>query len=188
MRKPRDSQRQAVYDWEKRAGLWTQRPSQSELLSLAECRTLVERVWVGYTGNTKNVPVLKDGRGRRRAAYHWDDNSIRMPKWSRQAGMVVHEVAHAIMSWKAEGAARMCIDAEKFASHGPEFVRVLCELHVAFMGADPKALVAAMKPVTVMKYDMRADKVRTSKTRSVKMAGCMELPWRRNPAVLAVAA
>lgn len=157
---PRDSQRQAVYDWEKRCELWVLKPI--EVLTLDAVRELTSRVWTGYTGNTKNVPIVRDGRGRRRACYAWDDNSVRFPKWSRQPCMVLHEVAHAIMCWKVEGPARMNLGKEQYASHGPLFVRIYCELLVAFLGYKPEDLLREL----------------TAGKRNVYISDCNDLPWR----------
>lgn len=157
-RRPRDSQRSAVYAWERRVGLVG---NSHPKISLEECRALVEKLWVGYMGSSKNMPTVTDGRGRRSACYSPSDNSLRLPVWSRQEGVVAHEVAHAIVDWKI---VRAWNQNRKHAAHGPEFVRVFCELAVAFQGWDPKVLLEGL----------------TSGKRNVRISAPCELPWRRS--------
>jgi hypothetical protein len=157
LKRPRDSQRSAVYAWERRVGLVSDRPKAAPL-SLDDVRTLAEKLWVGYMGSKKNMPTVKDGRGRRSACYAPSDNSLRFPKWGRQEGVVAHEVAHAIVDWKMGR-----LKNRAHAAHGPEFVRVFCELAVAYQGWNPEQLLAEM-PLG---------------KRKVRISGVNEVPWRR---------
>lgn len=155
--RPRDSQRQAVYDWEKRVGCWEFSASKPDLLTHKEIETLVHKLWTGYTGNI-NVPKVGRSHGRRgRACYKTRSHEVVFPKWARQPGMVAHEVAHAIVAKKSLGC------EVRLAAHGPEFVRVYCELLVSFLGFDPMALKSEL----------------TKGKRRVKIARTDALPWRQ---------
>ena len=107
-------------------------------------------------GGTLHIPTVKDGRGRRSACYMIEDHSVRFPQWSRQPAMVAHEVAHAIIEFRTR-----C--TQKLSWHGPEFVRVYCELLVAFLGYDPEHLLREM----------------TTGKRKVRIGTTDSLPWRK---------
>jgi hypothetical protein len=105
----RDSQRSAVYAWEKSLPEWP-----GEALSLAGCQELVRRVWGDHLHT--DAPLVTDGRGRRRACYAPHNHQIRLPRWSRTSLVVLHEVAHAILFVSESPDSR--------AHHGPEFARL----------------------------------------------------------------
>lgn len=137
VRRKRDSQRSRVYDWERqhvdgRLSKMTLRESRemgrNPKMTLDECRALVGEVWRFYFGSESEPPNVKDGRGTRRALAGYFDVSF--PRWARTRSTVLHEMAHAILSrsyhWgSAAGGA---------APHGPEFVRVYCQLLARFDG------------------------------------------------------
>lgn len=144
--RPRDSQRQAVYEWEKRAKCWEIDAQKITPMSRKEIEKLVHRLWTGYVGDD-NVPKVSRCHGRRgRACYKTLAHEVIFPKWACQPGMLAHEVAHAILYKKAEGYIKTHDGLRKIvlAAHGPEFVRVYCELLVSLLGFDPKVLTREM--------------------------------------------
>lgn len=125
----RDTQRSAVYAWEK--NVQSLNPQLTRKLTLAECRAYIVRVWNDYRPGTE-PPRLSDGRGRRRAcASRWE---IKIPVWARQPFTVLHEVAHSLTP--VEG-------------HGPVFARLYFELLVHYEGVGAKearAMAVHLKP------------------------------------------
>ena len=121
----RDSQRQAVYDWENKI-LNLANQTNGASMTLEECVALVERVWADYHPNVK-PPIVLDGRGRRRACGgRW---KIKLPRWSRKPIVVLHETAHALQRQQPW--------------HGPEFARLVLELWVRYAGV-PKAMARSL--------------------------------------------
>jgi len=169
-RRPRDSQRTAVYRWQYRAGI-VEHGSEPQL-TLEECRGLAHRVWQEYpTGpriTARPTVVASRTATSKRAGYWYARNQITLPPWALQAGVVLHEVAHGILaSW---------LDPRAVAAHGPRFVRVLAELAIAYMSRPPVVVVGAL------------DRARCSTThkltflparQSVKCAALMAMPWRQ---------
>lgn len=116
----RDSQRSAVYAWERALPSWPGTP-----LALLECQELVSLVWHEHMG--PRPPRVTDGRARRTACYVYDDHEIRLPRWSRSEMVVLHEAAHAIL-WAA---------LPEAAAHGPEYARLYLDLLARYAGVDP---------------------------------------------------
>lgn len=114
------------------------------LMSLTECRILVERVWQDYYHDVGPPKVVR-GKG------HYATGSldvIRLPKWGKRPITVLHEVTHAILQmWTA----RRCLP--EVEPHGPEFVRLYIGL-----------LARYWKP------PLRRQLLRTAAERGVEMA------------------
>lgn len=86
-----DSQRSAVYKWERT--VWGRRFFGTEL-TLAECEELIAQVWKDY--GKAHPPRVTDGRGRRSAIGSvW---RIALPRNLRTEAAVLHEAAHALLS------------------------------------------------------------------------------------------
>lgn len=104
----RDSQRSACYAWEKKVG--EDFPEAKRIMTLDECKALVERVWDDYHPG-KKPPHVKDGRGTRKArGSRWE---INLPQWARYPLIVLHEVAHSlqeIQPWHGLEFARLVMD------------------------------------------------------------------------------
>jgi hypothetical protein len=118
---PRDSQRSAIYKWEREIA--QAHPDLRRALTLAECEDMVRLVWKHY-GRDGPMPAIKDGRGTRHA--RGGAQAISLPVWSRQPYIVLHETAHALVPvapW-----------------HGRVFARVFADLLVRFGGV-PRAEV-----------------------------------------------
>jgi len=111
----RDTQRQAVYNWEYRV---KQRfPKQNKQLSLPECKALVRRVWNDYFPD-EWPPEVRDGRGTKwaRGSRH----KISLPKWARTKVVVLHEIAHSLQG--------------KTPWHSPGFTTLLVQLWHKYAG------------------------------------------------------
>ena len=130
-RKTRDNQRKKVYQlhhsqWD---GLI---PEAFKPMSLDKCQRLIDVCYYRMTGEAAHSergklspmgfypvysgpPLVTDGRRRRRAGYCSGTHRIKLPKWSRNGETVIHEVAHSLVSGK-------------YASHGPEFMKVMIRL------------------------------------------------------------
>lgn len=150
----RDSQRSAVYRWEAR--VWS-RQQRGNKLTLDECRALIQKAWDTYVGAHVDPPAVTDGRARRSAcASRW---RIAIPRYFRNGPVVLHEAAHAIMHyWEIR-------TETEFAGHGPEFVRLMMELWVHFLGADPDHLYEKLPSPRGSRY-------------TPKVAPTYALPWR----------
>lgn len=121
MTRPRDSQRGAVYAWERKVA--QEYPSLRVALTLPGCADLVRRVWHDYRPG-KPMPDIRDGRGRRNAAG--SPRAIWLPVWARQPYIVLHEVAHSL--------------APESPWHGRVFARLLVDLLVRY-GDVPRDVV-----------------------------------------------
>jgi hypothetical protein len=123
---PRDFQRKRVYDAERDLFPVDRFPPD---LSLWECEQLLHRMYrdARYQGMEKarsSVPVLKDGRGRRRAGYSRPKHVISLPRSYRKAWVVAHEVAHTL------------VDHNRVPGHGEEFMAVYIDLLERYCGLD----------------------------------------------------
>lgn len=123
---PRDFQRKRVYDAERELFPVEDFPPD---LSLWECEQLLHHMYrdARYQGLEKartSVPVLKDGRGRRRAGYSRGQHVISLPRYYRKAWVVAHEVAHTL------------VDHNRVPGHGEEFMAVYIDLLERYCGMD----------------------------------------------------
>lgn len=144
--RPRDSQRSRLYGWENTVfDMYTYSSQASPVMALAECEALIHKVWRrhsprlhrGTTEAAYNAPRVTDGRRARRATgSYW---RISLPRWSRQPPVVLHELAHALLT------SVRC----SLAAHGPEFARVYIELLVRYCGRDRAELLASAKAARV---------------------------------------
>lgn len=96
MKKMRDSQRSAMYAWERkfRDDVYKELPDCSEMLPLGVCEDLVREVWADYRPK-EAIPTVVDGRGRRYAGG--SRRKISLPRWARSRVVVLHETAHSLM-------------------------------------------------------------------------------------------
>lgn len=122
MTRPRDFQKQRLYDWENQfRGINGVMFGYN--LSVAQCSELAAQACALY-----DVPAVsvKDGRGRRAACYEQTTNSIKLPLWARTGWVVLHETAHAIIDNRAKAT------GVKLPCHGAEFVAVYVKLLAEF--------------------------------------------------------
>lgn len=126
MKRPRDSQRQRVYDWEMEY-VWSQESTKSwlthtPLLSMDECRALVTRVWNDHDISLP-VPKVKSGIGRDASGCK---ERIILPEHDRFPEIVLHETTHAILdAWQIFD-----------AWHGCSFMVLYIELLVRYANCD----------------------------------------------------
>jgi hypothetical protein len=125
--RPRDTQRQKVYDWE-RAHVESRLPNDKNV-PLAELGQLIQKAYVRYGFGFNPHLQLGDGRGRKNACFDYrvGGGTIKLPLWARSEWVALHEAAHGIV-WR-----QFDRDAKKFAGHGPEFVRVYIDLLAHFI-------------------------------------------------------
>lgn len=119
IRRPRDSQRSAVYRWEK--ALWATYGLKEDMLSLEECQAMVGEVWGDFVThpNLRCLPPVVNGRG---TTWAWGGMwEVSLPRWARFCAVVVHEVGHGVIATRTFG-------KEQVAPHGPEFASLLVEL------------------------------------------------------------
>ena len=122
----RDSQRSAVYAWERQIPGWPFAP-----MDLAACAALVRDVWADYRPGA-TPPIVSDGRGRRSACgSRWE---IKLPRWARTRGVVLHEIGHSLASMDR---------------HGPVYARLYLDLLARYAGvdeADARRRAEALRP------------------------------------------
>jgi len=127
----RDSQRTAVYRWE--SAIKKRWPELDTRLPLDECRNLIKKVWADYRPG-ENPPELADGRGTRTAyGSRW---RINLPVWARTKLVVLHEIAHSLLS-------------PQLPFHGREFARLVLELWRHYAGLpirEAKGMAVRQKP------------------------------------------
>lgn len=133
--KIRDSQRSKVYEAERTAmrAYWS---DPSNLLSLQDCQELADVImydpWVRRRW-PKASPIVKvvDPPKHRRAACarSISGQQILLPPWSRQAYLVIHELAHHLVGWQYHGR-----NPQPIPAHGAEFASAVLELTERFMG------------------------------------------------------
>lgn len=139
--RPRDTQRQKVYDAENRfrqahnPDAWRADPCDriediDEILRW--CKRLSRYAWFekAYPTAAKAVLFLeiKDGRGTRTARggrYH-----LSLPLWARTKAVILHELAHCVTEWEFSR------PGYNPAWHGWEFCKVLLKLSYHVFGPD----------------------------------------------------
>ena len=129
--RPRDSQKQKVYDWDAHF--------RKDRLTLVQCQTLVNRACAAHNVRPPKVQASYGST----AYYKPMLNTITLPPWAQNSATVLHEVSHAVIDKKFSRFPVKTEDAASFgeplklyqppASHGPEFARVLLEL-LAYFG------------------------------------------------------
>lgn len=120
MKRPRDSQRQKLYDAE-RVLIEFSRP----LPTVPEIQTYVDDLcaqkWFRSRFGNRIIPV-KDGRGRR-TAFGYHSGPILVPRKFRREDSILHEVAHVVSS-------------SNHAAHGPEYAANLATIVFHKMGRE----------------------------------------------------
>lgn len=128
--RPRDSQRLALYRWERGMECFT----WEEELTLDECQRLVADVWHEHAPSWGYVrqkpPTVVDGRGSRKGRA--SRRRIHLPRQCRFPGCVVHETAHALIAVAELG------EQVQLAPHGPEFARLYLSLLGRWCGASKR--------------------------------------------------
>ena len=127
--RPRDSQRQRLYDAENDCF----GRSSYYVGDLGECREFVNKVWTS-SWTTKHYrivavtfpPDVTDGRGARRA--YGSRRRISLPLWTRSKWIILHEIAHGLMIGFV-------------AAHGREFAACYLALVQHFLGKDDAELL-----------------------------------------------
>lgn len=139
MKRERDSQRARVYASDKALeSLSKPLPKVADVEAYVERLFAMKRLAKKYPGAIRSgwsLPIVKDGRGVRRAKG--GTSGIIIPLWARNEGVVCHELAHTI-AWRHFGSAP--------AAHGWQYCAVYLDIVKWMMGrAAHDALKAAFK-------------------------------------------
>jgi putative metallohydrolase (TIGR04338 family) len=165
--KPRDSQRQRLYDAQSLAGFYeigevmTIKEAQkfvNQVLSHKKTRTLFNQYrFVFGTFPSKILVEVGNGSHATITTRDWETvRLIRLNKWGRNKFIVLHEIAHHI-TWGRE-------------SHGAEFADVLLQFTTRYLGkpdADKLANAFNEKRVKVM---TKSNKPRVPRKREITSA------------------
>lgn len=145
---PVDKQRARVYRWEARVTKGAN--YAGTLATLDEVRDFMQPIWRAERGRygraNQPPPALRDGRGARIA--RGGAGFLKLPKWSRNPWVILHEMAHELVGggtgWHSKGGA-----------HGERFVGCLIGMAARHLGYEASDLMAAADECGV-KYDMRS--------------------------------
>lgn len=118
-KRPRDVQRSRVYQWEDEVAKKS-RGILNKKLTLRQCQALAAKAYGRYHPDL-HAPLIYARRGTRTALANASRNKINLPNWARTPAVVLHEVAHLVTP-------------RTNASHGPEFVRMMCDLWKWYTG------------------------------------------------------
>ena len=146
-RRPRDSQRQRLYDWEH--GMF--RADDEPTIPEDEIRHIIFRICEDY--QVPQVPVIFNSRRSRTSVFvgrpetgpmmmfHFARQremsvaiEIGATDWHRRASVICHEAAHYIVA-RHYGYGRT-------AAHGPEFAAVAIDIWERYMGASRETMTA----------------------------------------------
>jgi hypothetical protein len=93
-------------------------PERSQhLLTLPECQSLINLIWVDQLHLQGDPPVVHDGRGSRCARTF--ESRIYLPRWARNPMVVIHELAHCVTD---------LFDSDDSQAHGPRYMKVYLSL------------------------------------------------------------
>jgi len=91
MKRPRDSQRKKVYDWERKEVFFGKVfLSPSDYLTLEFCTQLVKRV---YRDHNFPAPAVTN---KKRGHAFGSKYVVELPLWARRLDIVLHEIAHGL--------------------------------------------------------------------------------------------
>ncbi len=146
MTRVRDQQRSRVYKAERVLCYYDRK-----FETIHETRTYVKKLttsaWFNRRRLDREEVQVADGRGTRKA-FAYGNHTINLPRWARREKMILHELAHILLS------SNLSLEA----AHGREFCRAMLALVKHQMGIDAyNELKAAYKKHRV-KY------IRTKKT------------------------
>jgi len=101
-------------------------------------------VWHRYKPNAKRSPVVQSGRGGGQA---YGSSRITLGVPARNPQYVLHEVAHCLTVYTKYQKGPLGQERITLESHGPEFVRILCDLLDWYSGTNyaPSARQAKVK-------------------------------------------
>lgn len=117
----RDSQRSKVYEWER-----LEFNGDNEMLSLESCQAICDK-FASHTLTGFNLTAT-DGRRRRNACAKIDKHQVCLPRWSRKAWIVLHEIAHHLAYHPTH------------ADHGRQFMQEYVQLLAKYYNRDLETL------------------------------------------------
>lgn len=130
MRQPRDSQRSRVYKAEAFLETISKRHDSMEELTAYVRRVRTNKRVLSYARELRGPMVIRDWRGARSAKGGAD--GILMPVWSRYDAVILHELAHVVISRRHRGTV---------ATHGWEFAQLFLRLVRTCMGKEAHHLL-----------------------------------------------
>jgi len=116
---PDDPQKQYLYCFEESLA---EHIKDTKLISLAECKELVESICTEYG---VPVPEVKDGRGLKTARGGFNKDGklrVKLPCQYRYRIAVLHEAAHCIFQYLTR-------EESNHQHHGPAYVKYLLEIY-----------------------------------------------------------
>lgn len=133
-RRPRDSQRQRLYDAERDTKAWRRKSDYFD--SLADVARYATDVmldpWTVEIYGRETLPEILTGRDNQFA--RGGSRKLVFPKWAWFKLVILHEIAHSLTLYKFD---------HSIAYHGPEFCWAFMELVERFMPTDAPALTEA---------------------------------------------
>lgn len=125
-----DLQQERVYEWVYEY----LHDSNQEDWSVRQCQRFVNFVWHSYFGSGAVPPHVHTGIGSQVASG--GRVCLTLPYWARNRNVVIHELGHAVLQYikcrNLSDPAHPNFYLRRYEGHGPEFVRILIELHHEF--------------------------------------------------------
>jgi hypothetical protein len=158
----RDNQRHLVYAWEGGAfpiGF------NKRFKTFEEVTEFVHLIWESWRPSTQPPEVRNGGRGmiKARGWRQW----VKFPYWAWQCQVIFHEVAHALNNECQYFGYRK---RDKCAAHGPEFVRIYCDLVEWWTGKNIVSSASAAK----VKVAPKLSWAKPQRKRSVKVLALLQ--------------
>lgn len=125
----RDSQRSAVYAWEKRIERELKKNFPKDVqYPIHECQRLVDKIWADFGMEGFPPEVKGDRRKRNASANRW---FVWLPISTRIPATILHEVAHSVLH-------QVCIEKQAYrekAWHDEEFAALILLMYNRYLGA-----------------------------------------------------
>lgn len=130
MKRDRDSQRSAVYAWEREA-IAHHAPNLKATSAQPDALALIDKIWreqaTRFGKSTRKPPAVRFRSGGRKSFYSSSDHLIALHPRDVNPWICIHEIAHAL-------------DDDSNAGHGPRFVAIYMYLLTVYGGASNEQL------------------------------------------------
>jgi hypothetical protein len=125
--KPRDSQREMCYGWERK----TLQSFNKPVLSNEDCVAYINSIYVDIKLSAPKVEFTH----RAGACSSWGGSVLTFGKLSKTKEIILHEIAHSIID-------KRMLDRKKegIVGHGPEWIATFVELLVHYLGYNEQKL------------------------------------------------
>ena len=163
----RDFQKQRVYDWE--STIACSNPDVlTKPLTFEEVVELVDTVWEHWRPGS-HPPIVKN-LGKRQIAARGSRREVRFPRWTWFPRIVLHEIAHSLNDKCQSFGYRK---KDLCSPHGPEFVRIYCDLIEWYAGRNVVQSAYSAK----VKVAPKLEWAKPQKKRSQKLIEHMRQVW-----------